>query len=183
MSRALLAVAVTVCLVALAGCEENDERLARFAEESTRQQAGQNREMAQLNREVSQTHQELVSLQHDLEEQQAKVNRQRDLLESERREIAKQRHRDPIIAAAISSVGVMLACMVPLALAGYLLYCLRNQKDDPVVTELLIEEMTSEQPTLLPRPQTSIALIEGQHEPEPPSLAPADDAQDAAPVD
>jgi uncharacterized sodium:solute symporter family permease YidK len=99
-------------MIAVTGCEESDERLARFAEESTRQQAEQNREMAQLNREVSQAHQELVNLQHDLEEQQAQVNRQRDQLESERREVAKQRHRDPIIAAAINSVGLVLACLI-----------------------------------------------------------------------
>ncbi len=179
MNRAVFLVVMAVFLVAVTGCEENDERLAQFAEESSRQQAGQNREMSQLNREVAQAHQELISLQHDLEEQQVQVNRQRDQLESERREIAKHRHRDPIIAAAISSVGLVLACLVPLALAGYLLYCLRNQKDDPVVTELLIEEITSEQPTLLPLPRPGIARIEDQRKPEPPSLAQADADQEA----
>ena len=178
MNRALFVLVVAVCLVALAGCEENDARLVRFAEESTRQQAGQNREMSQLNREVANAHKELVSLQHDVEEQQAEVNRQRDQLESERREIAKQRHRDPIIAEAISNVGLVLACLIPLALAGYLLYCLHNHKDDPVVTELLIEEIASEQPTLLPPPRTGTARIEDQREPDPSSLPQADADQD-----
>lgn len=183
MNRALWIVAVAIFLAVAAGCEEEDERLAQFAEESTRQQAGQNREMSQLNREVAHTHKELVSLQHDLEEQQAEVNRQRDQLEVERRELAKQRHRDPIIAAAISNVGLVLACLIPLALAGYLLYCLRSQQDDPVVTELLIEEMTSEQPTLLPPPRTGIARIEDRHKPEPPSSAQADADQEVDSAD
>ena len=102
MNRAPWIAVFAILLVIAAGCEEDDERLAQYAEQSTRQQAGQNREMTQLNREVAQSHKELVGLQHDLEGQQVAVNHQRDQLESERREIAKHRHRDPIIAAAIS---------------------------------------------------------------------------------
>ena len=183
MNRALWIVVAASFLIVAAGCEEDDERLAQYAEESTRQQAGQNREMSQLNREVAQAHTELVGLQHDLEEQQVDVNHQRDQLESERREIAKHRHRDPIIAAVISSVGLVLACLIPLGLAGYLLHCLSNQKDDPVVTELLIEEMTSEKPTLLPRPQNSVARIADQRDPEPPSLSTADADQEVDSAD
>ena len=180
MNRACFVVLVAaILLLAMVSCDDSgDERLAWLAQENTRQQAEQNREMAQLNREVAQAHQELIGLQHNLEEQQVQINDQRDLLESERREIANHRHRDPIIAAAISNVGLVLACLIPLALAGYLLYCLRDQKDDPVVAELLIEEMISEQPTLLPPPRTGIARIEGQQRPEPPSLAQADADQE-----
>jgi TolA-binding protein len=151
MNRALWIVTAAILLVVVASCDEEDERLARFAAESTRQQAEQNREMAQLNREVAQSHQELIGLQHNLEEQQVQVNQQRDHLEAERREIAKLRHRDPIIAAAISNVGLVLACLLPLALAGYLLYCLRGRSDDEAVGELLIEELTTDRPLLLPR--------------------------------
>jgi len=183
MNRALPIVAIAMVLVVTAGCEEDDERLAQLAEESTRQQSGQNREMSQLNREVAQAHQELVSLQHDLEEQQAEVNRQRDRLENERREIANERYRDPIIAAAISSVGLVLACLIPLALAGYLLYSLHSQKDDPLVTELLIEEVTSEHPTFLPPPKDRIARIEDQRQPEPPSLVHADTSREVDSAD
>ena len=185
MSRAFFIILVGAILVfAMTSCEESsDERLAWYGQESTRQQAEQNREMAQLNREVAQAHQELIGLQHNLEEQQVQVNRQRDQPESERRAIARQRHRDPIIAAAIGNVGLILACLIPLALAGYLLYCLRNQKDGPVVTELLIEEMTAEQPTLLPPPRTDIARIEGQRKLEPPSSPHADADQEADSAD
>jgi TolA-binding protein len=141
----------TILLLAMVSCEDNgDERLAWYAQESTRQQAEQNREMAQLNREVAQAYQELIGLQHNLEEQQVQLNDQRDQLESERRAIASHRHRDPIIAAAISNVGLVLACLIPLALAGYLLYCLRDRSDDEAVGELLIQELTSDQPLVLP---------------------------------
>jgi len=150
MNRALWIVAVPIFLAVAVGCEEDDERLAQFAEESVRQQAGQNREMSQLNREVAQAHQDLIGLQQNLEEQQVQVNYQRDEMESERREIAKHRHRDPIIAAAISNAGLTLACLIPLGLAGYLLYCLRSQDDDQAVGELLIQEITADRPLLLP---------------------------------
>jgi TolA-binding protein len=151
MNRALFVVVAAILLFAMVSCEDSgDERLAWLAQESTRRQAEQNREMAQLNREVAQAHQELIGLQHNLEEQQVQVNQQRDRLESERREIARQRHRDPIIAAAISNVGLVLACLIPLALAGYLLYCLRDRSDDEAVGELLIQELTTDRPLVLP---------------------------------
>ena len=174
MSRTIFIVAVAPFVILAAGCDDTDERLAYFAQQSARQQAEQNREMAQLNREVARSHQELISLERDLEKQQAQVNSQRDGLESERREIAKQRHRDPIIAAAINNVGVILACLLPLALAGYLLYCFRDQKEDPLVTEILVQEMVSERPTLLPPPQAEMAAIADQRKPTPPLIAQSD---------
>jgi hypothetical protein len=164
--------------VVVAGCEEDDERLARFAEESTRQQAGQNREMSQLNREVARAHQDLIGVQQNLEEQQVQVNDQRDELESERREIATQRHRDPLIAAAVNNVGLVLACLIPLALAGYLLYCLRDRSDDEAVGELLIRELTADRPLLLPPLRTDVGRIADQRNPDPPSLTQADAEQD-----
>ncbi|MFH1921539.1 MAG: hypothetical protein ABIP48_16870 [Planctomycetota bacterium] len=178
MNRAFLIVAAAIFLLMAASCEENDERLAQFAEESVRQQAGQNREMVELNREVAQAHQDLIGLQQNLEEQQVGVNDQRDELESERREIAEQRHRDPLIAAAINNVGLVLACLIPLALAGYLLYCLWDRSDDEAVGELLIQELTTDRPLLLPLLQTDVARIENQCKTDPSSLTQADADQD-----
>ena len=149
MSRTLLVVAVAVLLVPLMGCGHSDERLARLAEQSLRQQAEQNREMSELNHEVTQTHQELIGLQHDLEGQQAEVNQQRDQLESERREIAGQRYRDPIIAAAITGLGVVMACLAPIVLAIYLLRTVHHQEpSDAELAELLVREIASDQSVL-----------------------------------
>lgn len=183
MNKALWIALVATLLISAISCREEDERLARFAAESTRQQAGQNREMSQLNREVANAHKDLVRLHHDLEEQQTEVNRQRDQLESEQRDIAGQRCRDSIIAAAIRSAGLVLACLVPLGLAAYLLHCLHDQRDDPLVTELLIEEITSKQPMLLPPPQDGIARMEDPRKPEPLSLGPANDDQEVDSAD
>lgn len=156
MNRPLLLLLVVLAWTT-SGCDNRDQRLAQFAAESTRQQADQNREMARLNRDVAQAHDGLIGLQYQLGAQQAEINRGRDQLESERRDIAGQRFRDPIIAAAISNVGLILACLAPLSLAGYLLYCMRHQDDGQVVSEILIEDLASAHPMLLPNAQSTTA--------------------------
>ena len=79
-------------------------------------------------------------------------------MEAERRQIAGERQRAPIIAAAITQVGLILACLAPLALCAYLLWSLKSTAEqDEAVTELLVEELTSEHPRFLlpgpPRPE------------------------------
>ena len=73
-----------------------------------------------------------------------------DALEAERKAIAARRHRDPIIANAVTGVGLTLACLLPLVLCWYLLRSVHDEQDDAIVTEILIEELGSEHPTLLP---------------------------------
>jgi hypothetical protein len=120
------AIGVLLFLIVFVGCDE-DKRLAEMAQESTARQAEQNKEITQLNREVAESHQrlieadaqsrqELVTLQHDMQAEQSTVGKQRDLLESERREWAQFRQRDPIIAASIKTVGWVAACLFVLAL-------------------------------------------------------------------
>ena len=161
MRRTLYCRWAAVILAARAplGCSE-DARLVRVAEEAADRQAGQNREMAQLNREVAegtkrlveaeaQSRKEVIALQQDLRADQADVHRARDRLEVERKQIAAQRHRDPIIANAITGVGLLLACLTPLLLCWYLLRTVREESDGAVVAEVLIEELMAEHPKLL----------------------------------
>ena len=81
-----------VMLLAAVGCQR-DDRLVKLAQEATES----TRQMVQMQAETAQ---------------------QRDLLEAERREIAGQRFRDPIIA----NVGLVLACLLPLVLGIYVLH-------------------------------------------------------------
>jgi hypothetical protein len=80
-----------------------------------------------------------------------------------RQVIARQRHRDPLIAAAIVNTGVLLACIAPLLLAFWVL---RNSWGEAAagVDELLIHELTTENPVLLPRP--SLPLVSAEATPE-----------------
>ena len=151
---------VVLAALALLGCSD-DARLVRVAEEAADRQAGQNLEMSRVNREVAegtkrlveaeaQSRKEIIALQQYLRADQANVNCSRDRLEVERKQIATQRHRDPIIANAIASVGLLLACLTPLLLCWYLLRTVREESDGAVVAEVLIEELMAEHPKLLP---------------------------------
>jgi hypothetical protein len=167
------AMCMTILLVLIAtmiGCEE-DEQLARMAQEHARRQAAQSQQMAQLQQEVAQGTRELVeandraqqavgSLHRDIQTERSEVGRQRDLLEEDRKQIAEQRHRDPIIAATIMQVGMVVACVLPLILCWYLLHREPAQADDAAVAEVLFEDLTAETPLLLPSPTMHRPAIE-----------------------
>jgi hypothetical protein len=102
-----------------------------------------------------------AALQDEIQVARNNVDRQRDLLESERREIADQRYRDPIVAESISAVGLTIACLLPLMLAGYIVHCLRHNIDsDEALSELLVMELAGEQPAVLTSSLSQAARIE-----------------------
>jgi len=140
-----VAALIALAIISLVGCDE-DERLARLSEKAADRQASQNQEMTKLNREVAEgtkrlvkadaeSRKELVSLQRDLQAEQSEIGHQRDQLETERKQIAQQRRRDPIIANAITGLGVLLACLAPLLLCWYLLRGVRDENDDAIVAD------------------------------------------------
>lgn len=168
---------IPAILMTITGCgSTSDERLVSLAEKSSSEQARQNERMAEQSTQVaeaskhlveadSQARRELIransSMQADIEFARANLDSQRDLLESERCEIAQQRQRDPVIAEAIGAVGLTLACLLPLLLAGYIIRCLRQNLDsDEALSELLVMELASDQPSFLS--STQLARIEHQ---------------------
>ncbi|MEA1950676.1 MAG: hypothetical protein U9N87_04785 [Planctomycetota bacterium] len=185
----------------MSGCDES-ERLARMARQSTERQAEQNREMAKLNRQVSENagqlveadreaRQEMTQLQREIVERDAQcrgelntlqqhLDRQRQGLEDERRDIAQRRHRDPIIATAITQIGLVLACLLPLLFCIYLLRALRNEEvSNQAVAELLVEELLVKESPLLGSQKSERPAISVERPPELPA-APEDDASDDA---
>ena len=147
-------------ITAKTGCDK-DEGLARMAEEHARRQAAQSQQMAELQREVAEGAKELVeadarargkiiALERDIQTERAEVGQQRDQLEEDRRDLAAQRKTDPIVAAAITQVGMLVACILPLVLCWYLLFREPSRPGDAAVTEVLIEDLTAERPMLLP---------------------------------
>lgn len=160
MKRTLVTLTLVIGLIAVIGCDE-DERLARMAQQATERQAEQNRAMAEVSRDSVQAsgrlveaeakaRQELLAMQRELQDQQTVIARQHDRLEEERRELASQRRWDSLTAATITSTGLILACLAPLVVCWYLLRVARDETDDSIVAEVLIEELTSEQPRLFP---------------------------------
>jgi hypothetical protein len=184
----ITAVAIALAVVlTMTGCDE-DEKVARMAEKAADRQAEQNKEMARVNRELAEgtkllveadgeSRRELVSLQQDLRADQAEVNEGRDALETERKAIAANRHRDPIIANAVTGVGLTLACLLPLVLCWYLLRNVHDEPNDGVVTEILIEELSSEKPRMLPPFAAERTTIDDGHQSSALPV-PADDPDD-----
>lgn len=150
-------------LLMLTGCANStDDRLVKMAQEHEARQAEQNRQAAEMHKQLvegsrqlvqaeAKAREELTALQHDLRADQAAIGQQRDQLEAERRQIADQRHRDPLIAAAIMDTGLVLACLLPLGLAVYVLWVVtHSRQSDEVMTDFLVEELVTDQPKLRP---------------------------------
>ena len=164
----VLELMMMVALLLTAGCggDSGDARLVAMAQHNIAEQARQNERMAAQSIQIaeaskrlveadSQARQEMLQAQAGLQEEiqlaRNNVDRQRDLLESERREMADQRFRDPIVAESIGAVGLTIACLLPLFLAGYIVHCLRRNIDsDEALSELLVMEIAGEQPGLFP---------------------------------
>jgi hypothetical protein len=170
IKKVWIAATLTAATMMLAGCESKDARLARLAENSVEQQKFQNQEMARLNRDVAQgvkqlvisenvARKELVALQRDVQNQQSAVGQQRDQLEIERKQLAGERHRESLLVPAITSIGLIIACALPLILAWYLLNGWSGEPDNDIALgDLLVEELVSDRPSLLPSPQPTATL-------------------------
>jgi hypothetical protein len=189
---------VVMCLALLmlgvvGGCGRSaDERLAEFAQQSMAEQRKQNDRIAdQSQAVVEESHQlaetakelvehdaearrELIVAQQELtsqlNEQQSGIHTGHQQLEHDRREIAEQRHRDPIIAAVIQDFGLFIACLLPLVVAVFVIRQMQSQEPDhAAVAELLVLELTADEPRLLPGPMsrrpalTHDASKEAQH--------------------
>jgi hypothetical protein len=165
-------VLVLIELLAVIGCSE-DERLGQYAQQSVQQQAKQNQYIARQSEAVAQQSQELAEAAHRMVEADAKsrqelvqaqrelngelqaeresLDRQREDMEQERRHIADTRHRDPIVAAAITTVGALVACLMPLLVCYIVLRGLADQQADAdACVELLATELVAEESWLLP---------------------------------
>lgn len=156
------------------GCgKAPDERLAEFAQQSMAEQRKQNDRIAdQSQAVVEESHQlaetakllverdaearrDLINAQAELttqlNEQQSAIYTGHEQLEQDRRQIAAQRHREPIIAAVIQNFGLIVASLLPLVVAVFVIRQMQSQEPDhAAVAELLILEMTADEPRLLP---------------------------------
>ena len=180
---------ILLMLLAVAGCSQppdmRDQRLAEFAKQSMEQQAKQNDRIAEQSRAVieqsqklveatkelvahdAQARQELIAAQEklttQLNQQRATIDAGRDQLEQDRRQIAQQRHRDPILAAAIQNVGLLIACTLPLIVCIFVIKRMSSREpDDAAVAELLVHELVTDQPRLLPGPSLRPPALEHQ---------------------
>jgi len=174
MTNATHVMLVILLMLVIVGCTNNDDRLVEMAREHAARQAESQRQMTDLQKQVAEGSRQLVesdakarekltALQNDLRTDQATIGHQRDQLEDDRREIAAQRHRDPIIAAVIMDIGIILACLLPLALGVYVLRAAcRPGESDSAVAELLVQELVASEPRLSLPGRSSLPAIEHQ---------------------
>ena len=174
MKNAIPVLLITLLTPVTVGCIDKDERLVEMAREHAARQAESQRQMTDLQKQVAEgsrqlvemdatARHELTTLQHDLRTDQAEIGHQRDQLETDRRDIAAQRHRDPIVAAVIMDVGIILACLLPLAFGVYILRsACRAGESDSAVAELLVQELVASEPRLSLPGRASFPTIEHQ---------------------
>ena len=147
-----------IALIAI-GCSSADERLVELSRQSADRQAEQNRLVETNNRQILEATSKLVQadaqgrkenseLHRQIELQRSSLNQQRDALEEERRQIAEQRNRDPIVAESIRAGAGLFAAILPLLVCLVLLRGLFYRSDDDALTDLLIEELVTQQPLL-----------------------------------
>jgi hypothetical protein len=145
----------TALLLALAvGCDE-DKRLVEQAREADERQADQNRQIAHQNHQLAEatnrlieadakSREELVALERDLQAERAAIGKQRDELETERRQIASQRVRESLLVECLDGALVLLASLLPLVLCWYLLAGWRTSSNDEALGELLTIELAGD---------------------------------------
>lgn len=106
----------------------------------------------------------LIDLQHSLRQDQAEIGQHRDALEAERKAIASERRTDSAIGSGLVILGLILACLSPLVLAGISLLGLWREPTREEEGQVLVEELVH---TLVETPVS-------QHEvPLPPPLLPS----------
>jgi hypothetical protein len=141
-------------MLLLAGCGgRRDNGLTQLAA----QQAAVTHEMANLNREVAQGlgkltqenaefRKEALAMQKQLHDQRVELIQKQEALDKKRRRLEQH---DPLVAKAVTHVGITLACLLPLWLCWHLLREPADQELDPVVNDLLLHDLVSERPRLV----------------------------------
>lgn len=175
-------------------CRERDP----LVDEMVRQQATHHEIVARQSEELTKASQKLVEaeaqsrreqvesqaqLQAQIQSQRQDLDAQRNALESERREIAQQRFRDPLIASALIQVATLLIAALPLALLVYLTRLSRSEPAHEPLSELLVHDITADTPLMFPAPLVPSQHLLSSSTPLSPGNEPADDSGTDVPAE
>jgi len=186
---------LTGMILLIAGCDSaREDRYERLVQQALRDQTEQNKRLGEQSQQVAEASRRLVEgdaeartelleaqklLTSELHSERANLDRQKEDLERERQSIAAARQRDPIIAQAITALGLTLACLLPLVLAAYIVWAATNNQDsEHSLGELLVMELASEDPLLLPSSEKP-ALASLEHQSATNGKEPTDNSVDA----
>ena len=172
MKQSPLTSLIFLIVLMIAGCDSSDERLADYAQQTAVQQAQQNTATAEVAREAAESQRRVIETveksRQDLIGVQKDLDLQRTTISLERRELSDERRRETLLAPVLTTIGVLLVTALPLVLCWYLLHTLTHTPvDETAVTQLLVQDLLSEQPILLPRPIASTPRIVHESGPRP----------------
>jgi hypothetical protein len=147
-----------IATILLSGCDEQTVEIAR---EAADRQAQQNVVMAELQKEVAtgtkrmveadaQARKEVVGVHRDLQAERSRLDSGWNDLEDERRQIAGQRRTESVLVPVIQTAGVFLLVALVLGFSWYVIVQGRyGGVAESDVSELLLDELLANQPTLL----------------------------------
>ncbi|MCA9095631.1 MAG: hypothetical protein KDA68_19260 [Planctomycetaceae bacterium] len=155
---------VPCLLLATSSCADPDQRLLELSRRSLHTQASQNAQQAEQSQAVAEATRELLSsqksatdqqhaLQQQLHSERQQLNARRETLDDERRKLDVARIREPLIAEALLTITSWSLAAIPLILCWLLLRRREEVPVEPLMTELLLEELTVEQSRRLPQQQ------------------------------
>jgi hypothetical protein len=150
----------------MTGCREKDgyREVTEVAHQAADRQAAQNVEMARVQREVAEgtrrmveadaeARKEIVVVHQEIQAERATLSDSFDKLETERKQIAQERRTESVLVPAVKVIGGAAVAIVVVLFCWALLVGLRrSDATDADVSELLIHEMVSDHPQLLPPP-------------------------------
>lgn len=148
--------ALVPLVLLLAGC--GDERVVKVAREADDRQAKQNEQIARVVNEETAFRQQAAKLQNDLRADQAVIAQQRDQLEIERKQLASQREWAAFYTPLLETIGVVAVVVAVLGYCSFVVVYGLRRGGDHEMNELLLDDLVSHQPVLLPRLPAPIKL-------------------------
>lgn len=145
----------TVIWILTTGC---DEQVTQVAREAADRQAQQNATMAELQQEVAHGTRSLVAadatarraiigVHHELQAEQKRLDTGWDALQTERRQIARERRTESLLVPTLEAAGAVLVVVVLLGFLGHTLAGLRTSEPvDAELSELLVAQLLAERP-------------------------------------
>lgn len=137
---------VVLCTIAwiTCGCET---RRSQLSERQVDELLSLPAESAAASRELvaadAKSRAALIELHAEVQSELAEIGRRQDALEQDRKAIALQRHREPIVALAIETVGLLIACSLPLIVVALLLWPRPQRQEADLVCDYLIQEVAA----------------------------------------
>ncbi len=175
MTRNEQMIAMTIVVGSLlAGCEP-DEQVTKIALEAAERQAQQSHDTTELQKQVAAGSKALVAsdaaarenfsqLHRDVQQERQELSEQWSQLESQRQSVASSRRHESLAASATKGMGIVVVAALAMLFAWLLLFHAHTAEPSTATLELVIDDIISESPQLLPQPTNTPLLTEQQED-------------------